>query len=86
MDGAESTAPSPPLDVDLNKLLQVIHAQVRASAQRDKQLKALLETPTTSTCSFASTHPSHPSSCQAYRRRLTDLVVVGNPGRFHSME
>ena len=44
MDGAESTAPSPPLDVDLNQLLQVIHAQVRASAQRDEQLKALLET------------------------------------------
>ena len=30
MNGAESTAPSPPLDVDLNQLLQVIHAQVRA--------------------------------------------------------
>ena len=44
MDGAESTAPSPPLDVDLNQLLQVFHAQVRASAQRDEQLKALLET------------------------------------------
>ena len=44
MDGAESTAPSPPLDVDLNQLLQVIHAQVQASAQRDEQLKALLET------------------------------------------
>ena len=35
---------SPPLDVNLNQLLQVIHAQVRASAQRDEQLKALLET------------------------------------------
>ena len=44
MDGAESTAPSPPLVVDLNQLLQVNHAQVRASAQRDEQLKALLET------------------------------------------
>ena len=37
-------APSPPLDVDLNELLQVIHAQVRASTQHDEQLKAPLET------------------------------------------
>ena len=92
MDGAESTAPSPPLDVDLNQLLQVIHTQVRASAQRDEQLKVKLSLgdffvwPTTSTSSFASTHPSYPSSCQAYRRRSTDLVVVGHPGRFYSME
>ena len=90
MDGAESTAPSPPLDVDLNQLLQVIHAQVRASAQRDEQLKALLETfssgqPPVPVVSPAPT-PHHPSSCQAYRRRSTDLVVVGHPGRFYSME
>ena len=44
MDGAEITAHSPTLEVDLNQLLQVIHAQVRGSAQRDEQLKALLET------------------------------------------
>ena len=44
MDCAESTSPSPPLEMDLNQLLQVIHTKVRASAQSDEQFKALLET------------------------------------------